>query len=155
VRRKTQYIYCQKVKGRWAGSSTLKLLLSLLYPTPRSSSLIHLQRRHRTKRRESPLLAKEGTVEGISLSARNTLRLKGSFTCHKVGTLDRLFNFPSEGRRVEDFFYTQKKFDGFGRVRTRELGNQMPATRPPKPSSSTVTSAVNKLRFIDIFTVKY
>jgi hypothetical protein len=119
-----------KVKGHLAGSSTLKLL-SLLYPTPWSSSLIHLQRRHRTKRHESPLLAKEGTVfvEGISLSAHNTPRLIGSFTCRKVGTWDRLFNFPSEGRRAEDFF-TQKKSNGFGRVRTCKLGNQRPARKP-------------------------
>jgi hypothetical protein len=35
------------------------------------SSLIHLQRRHRTKWRESHLLMKEGTIEGVSLAARN------------------------------------------------------------------------------------
>jgi hypothetical protein len=29
--------------------------------------------------------------------------MSGSFTCPKVGTWDRLFNFPSEGRRAEDF----------------------------------------------------
>jgi hypothetical protein len=80
------FVFMLKVKGRLAGSSTLKLL-SLLYPTPRSSSLINLQRRHRTKRRESPLLAKEGTVEGISLSAQNTPRMKVSFTCRKVGII--------------------------------------------------------------------
>jgi hypothetical protein len=94
----------KRLKGRWAGSSTLKLFKFIVpYPLKVVSSLIHLQRRHRTKRRESPLLAKEGTVEGISLSARNAPRLRGSFTCRKVGTWDRLFNFPSEGRRAEDF----------------------------------------------------
>jgi hypothetical protein len=31
----------------------------------------------------------------------------GSFTCRKVGTWDRLFNFPSEGRHAEGF-YEQK-----------------------------------------------
>jgi hypothetical protein len=76
--------------------------------TPWRSSLIHLQRRHHTKRRESPLLVKEGTfIEGILLVIRNLLQLLGSFTCHKVGTRDRLFNFPSDGRRAEDF-YTEK-----------------------------------------------
>jgi hypothetical protein len=34
-------------------------------------------------------------------------RLKGSFTCPKVGTRDRLFNFPSEGRRAEDYLYSK------------------------------------------------
>jgi hypothetical protein len=56
-------MHIKKVKGRLAGSSALQLLDSLLCPTPNSSSSspIHLQRRHRTKRCESPLLAKEGT----------------------------------------------------------------------------------------------
>jgi hypothetical protein len=30
--------------------------------------------------------------------------MRGSFTCCKVGTWDRLFNFPSEGRQAEDFY---------------------------------------------------
>jgi hypothetical protein len=30
--------------------------------------------------------------------------MRGSFTCRKVGTWDRLFNFPSEGRQAEDFY---------------------------------------------------
>jgi hypothetical protein len=71
--------------------------------TPWRSSLIHLHRRHHTKRRESHLLAKEGTfIEGILQAIRNLLQLLGSFTCRKVGTWDRLFNFPSEGRHAED-----------------------------------------------------
>jgi hypothetical protein len=44
---------------------------ALCAPLKVISSLIHLQRRHRTKRRERHLLAKEGTIKGISLSARN------------------------------------------------------------------------------------
>jgi hypothetical protein len=128
-----------------AGSSALKLLLSLLYPTPRSSSLIHLQRRHRTKRRESPLLTKEGTVEGISLSARNTPRLKGSFTCRKIGTWDRLFNFPSEGRRAEDFLHRKKtqRLRPGSNPRTREPEASTQTTRPPKPSISPPKSSVH------------
>jgi hypothetical protein len=39
-------------------TATVKFIVPFPY---RSSSLIHLQRRHRTKRHESPLLAKEGT----------------------------------------------------------------------------------------------
>jgi hypothetical protein len=44
----------------WRGLSALQLL-ELIVPYPCRSYLIHLQRRHRTMRRESPLLAKEGT----------------------------------------------------------------------------------------------
>jgi hypothetical protein len=40
---------------------------------------------------------------GILPAARNELQLLGSFTCPKVGTWDRLFDFPSEGRHAEDF----------------------------------------------------
>jgi hypothetical protein len=95
--------------------------------TPWRSSLIHIQRRHHTKRRESPLLTKEGTfIEGILLAIRNLLQLLGSFTWRKGGAWDRLFNFPSEGRHAEDFVH-RKKSNGFGRVWTRELGNQRPA----------------------------
>jgi hypothetical protein len=73
---------------------------------PDEVPLIHLQRRHHTKRRESPLLAKEETfIEGILLAILNLLQLQGSFTCRKVGTWDRLFNFPSEGRHAEDFVH--------------------------------------------------
>jgi hypothetical protein len=71
------------------------------------------------------------------------LQLLGSLTCPKVGTWDRLFNFPSEGRHAEDF-YTRK----IQRVRpglnprTREPEASMLTTRPPKPSLSTYTYAV-------------
>jgi hypothetical protein len=37
-------------------------------------------------------------------AARNELQLLGSFTCPKVGTWDRLFDFPSEGRHAEAGF---------------------------------------------------
>jgi hypothetical protein len=35
---------------------------------------------------------------------RNELQLLGSFTCPKVGTWDRLFDFSFEGRHAEDFY---------------------------------------------------
>jgi hypothetical protein len=62
-------------------------------------------------------------------------RLKGSFTCPKVGTWDRLFNFPSEGRRAEDF-HTEKiqRLRPGSNPRTRELEASTQTTRPPKPS---------------------
>jgi hypothetical protein len=97
--------YKKWLKVAWRCLSALQLLASIV-PYPLRSSLIHLQRRHRTKRRESPLLAKEGTViEGIWLATRNSPQLLGSFTCHKVGTWDRLFNLPSGGRHAEDFLH--------------------------------------------------
>jgi hypothetical protein len=40
----------------------------------------------------------------IMPEARNELQLLGSFTCPKVGTWDRLFDFTSEGRHAEDFY---------------------------------------------------
>jgi hypothetical protein len=48
--------------------------------------------------------------------------LKGPFTCRKSAT----WEFASELRHGEDFFRPEKS-DGFGRVRTRELGYQRPA----------------------------
>jgi hypothetical protein len=36
--------------------------------------------------------------------------MRVSFTCRKVGTWDRLFNFPSEGRHAEDFLITWYTF---------------------------------------------
>jgi hypothetical protein len=49
---------------------------------------------------------KEGRKLNIRIlsAARNELQLLGSFTCPKFGTWDRLFDFPSEGRRAEDFY---------------------------------------------------
>jgi hypothetical protein len=82
-------------KGREAGVySALQVEEADCTLTPWRSSLIHLQKRHHTKRSEGPLLAKEGNfIEGILLANRNLLQLLGSFTCRKVGTWDRLFNF--------------------------------------------------------------
>jgi hypothetical protein len=37
-------------------------------------------------------------------AAHNKLQLLGSFTCPKVGTWDRLLDFPSEGRHAEEFY---------------------------------------------------
>jgi hypothetical protein len=63
----------------------------------------------------------EGRKLNIRLlpASRNELQLLGSFTVPKVGTWDRLFDM----LRI----FTSENSDGFGRVRTRELGNQRPA----------------------------
>jgi hypothetical protein len=117
-----------KVKGREAGVySALQLEETDCTCTPWRSLFIHLQRRHHTKRRESPLLAKAKTfIEGILLTIRNLLQLLGSFTYRKVGTWDRLFNFPSEGRHAEDFVHRKnpKASAGF------EPANQRPSCEP-------------------------
>jgi hypothetical protein len=43
-------------------------------------------------------------------------KLMGFLTCHKAGTWDILFYFPSEGRHTEDFFWMPEKSNDFGRV---------------------------------------
>jgi hypothetical protein len=55
--------------------------------------------------------------------------MRGSFTCCKVGTWDKLFNFPSEERHAEDF-YTQKNPTASAGFEPANSGT----TRPPKPS---------------------
>ena len=57
-----------------------------------------------TKRRERPLLAKEGTIPAIYPAIRNSRKLLGSLTCRKAGTWDRFFYFPSGRRHAEDFY---------------------------------------------------
>ena len=63
----------------------------------------------------------------IHLANPEFTKVLGSFTCRKAGTWDRFFHFPSEGKHAEDYSDTRKKSNGFGRVRTRELGYQRPA----------------------------
>ena len=46
--------------------------------------------------------------EGIYLANPEFTEVLGSFTCHKAGTWDRFFHFPSEGRHVEDYSDTRK-----------------------------------------------
>ena len=66
-----------------------------------------------TKRRERPLLAKEGTIPGIYLAIRNSRKLPVSLTCRKAGTWNRFFYFPSRGRHAEDFYIHRKASAGF------------------------------------------
>jgi hypothetical protein len=66
-------------------------------------------------------------------AAPNELQLLGSFTCPKVGTWDRLFDFPSEGRLAEDFFIRKiRRLRPGLNPRTREPEASMLTTRPPK-----------------------
>jgi hypothetical protein len=125
-----------KGKGRKAGVySALQLEEADCTLTPWRSSLIHLQRRHHTTRRESHLLAKKGTfIEGILLAIRNLLQLLGSFTWRKVGTA-YLTSPPKEG--MLRILYTEKiqRLRPGLNPRTREPEASMRTTRPPKPSS--------------------
>ena len=69
----------------------------------------------------------------------------GSFTCHKAGTWDRFFYFPSEGRHTEDFPDSRKiqRLRPGWNPRSRVPVASMLTTRPPKPSTTTDASAAN------------
>jgi hypothetical protein len=57
-----------------------------------------------TERYTAPQLVKEGTMwREFSYLSSNLHRQVGSFTCRKIGTWDRFFYFPTEGRHAEDF----------------------------------------------------
>ena len=84
-----------------------------------------------TKRRERPLLEKEGTI----LAIRNLRKLLGYLTCRKAGTWDRFFYFPSGGRHAEDFYV--RKIQGLRPGLNPQAWvpeASMLTTRPPKPS---------------------
>jgi hypothetical protein len=67
-------------------------------------------------------------------AARNELQLLGSFTCPKVGTWGRLFDFPSEGRHADDFCIRKiRRLRPGLNPRTREPEASMLTARPPKP----------------------
>jgi hypothetical protein len=73
----------------------------------------------------------------ILSAARNELQLLGSFTCPKVGTWDRLFDFPSEGKHAEDFYIRKiRRLRPGLNPRTREPEASMLTSRPSKPLHS-------------------
>ena len=84
------------------GSYSTAALRHIVFFLERVPSFISRGAAH-TKRRERPLLAKEGTIPGIYLAIRNSRKLLGSLTFRKAGTWDRFFYFPSGGRHTEDF----------------------------------------------------
>jgi hypothetical protein len=91
-----------------------------------------------TYQRERPLLAREGNWREFSQQPVIHHRSWDFLTCPKVGTWDRLFYFPSEGRHAEDFFTSGKiqRLQSDSNPRTREPEASMLTTRPPKPSST-------------------
>jgi hypothetical protein len=58
----------------------------------------------------------------FGLRFRLPRKSQGSFTCRKSATWDRRLYFTSEGRHAVDF--SREKYDGFGWVRTSDLGYQ-------------------------------
>jgi hypothetical protein len=129
-----------KGKGRFAGpvqhcSLMADCTLAPEYFLPSSPEAL------RSKRRERPLPAKEGSItQGILPASRNLMQALVSFTCPKVGTWGRLFNFPSEGTHAEDFYIRkiQRLRPGLN-PRTREPEASMLTTRPPKSSPPGLT----------------
>jgi hypothetical protein len=69
--------------------------------------------------------------------ARLPRNIQESFTCRKSTTWDRRLYFPSEGRRVEDFFALKNPTASVGTI------GQHATSRPPKPLSVHVTVSVN------------
>ena len=93
-----------------------------------------------TSRLQEILAAKGGTTWGrngrwiLPENVRLPRNIQGSFTCRKSTTWDRRLYFPSEGRRVEDFFALKNPTASVG----FELANvgakgQHGTSRPPTP----------------------
>jgi len=91
----------------------------------------------RLKRRERTPAAEGGNMgekfPRILPKVATPTSLLGSFTCRKFTTWDRRLNFPSEGRRAEDFFF-------------RRIRRLRPGLNPPTriPDASTLTSRPRK-----------
>ena len=115
------------LQGFFFNTATVRPIVFL----PPTSSRIHLQRRHASYRCARPLPAKAGTSRSVIYE--NPL---GPFTCHKAGTWDILFYFPSEGSYTEDYPDVRKiqRFRPGLNPRTRVPVSSMLTTRPPKPS---------------------
>jgi len=72
------------------------------------SSARRPQRHLHVKRRESPLVARNGSgremADKFGRGTRLPRNFQGSLTCCKSATWDRRLYFPSKGRRAKDFF---------------------------------------------------
>ena len=84
---------------------------------------------HRQVSSPETLLVKGGTtwarngLWNLPENARLPRNFQGSFTCRKSTTWDKWLDFPSEGRRAEDFFFSLRKI----------RPGQHATSRPPKP----------------------
>ena len=108
---------------------------------PTTISRIHLQSAtHHTDTRD--LYQRRRELLPINFASKSVIHQNslGSFTCHKAGTWDRFFYFPSEGRHTEDFPDARKiqRLRPGLNPRTRVPEASMLTTRPPKPSGSVV-----------------
>jgi hypothetical protein len=86
-----------------------------LYPYPNEFRHSTSEALH-TKRRERPLLAKDGTKteKSILLATRDLRKLLGSFTCRKAGTWDTYFTSPPKEGMLR-IFTAPEKSNSFGR----------------------------------------
>jgi hypothetical protein len=84
-----------KVKGCMWGLSALQPV-GRLYPCPQWVPLIHLQRRHAPHRHEKPLVAKEGTIQGILLAHTRFFYMPQSWD------MGQILSLPLQ-RHAEDF----------------------------------------------------
>ena len=84
----------------------------------------------------------------LSENARLPRNIQGSFTCRKSATWDKRLYFPSEGRRLEDFFRPEKS-DGFGGVEPANLGtkSQHATSGKPKPLCLSHTKLILRKSF--------
>jgi hypothetical protein len=85
-----------------------------------------------TKRRERPLLAKDGMIPRSEFSCNSWFTaIARIFYMSQSWDMGHIFYFPSEGRHTEDFYRTGKikRLRPGSNPRTRVL-----TTRPPKPS---------------------
>jgi hypothetical protein len=83
--------------------STAALWLIVFLPPEIVPSFISIGAPHQAAREASNNEGRKLNTR-ILPASRNLLQVLGSLTCPKVGTWDRLFNFPSEGRHAEDFY---------------------------------------------------
>ena len=97
-----------------------------LYPCPQWVPLIHLQRRHAPLRHERPLLAKEGTIQGILLAHSIIHGGTGFFYMPKNWDMGQILSIPFWRKACGGFFRCPKKSNDFGQVWTCELGYQRP-----------------------------
>jgi len=104
-------------------------------PTWRTSDLElppRLKRRERTPAAEGGAMGEK--LPRILPKVATSTSLLGSSTCRKFTTWDRLLYFPSEGRRVEDFFVRKiRRLRPDLNPRTWVPEASTLTSRPPKP----------------------
>jgi hypothetical protein len=83
--------------------STAALRLIVLSPPEIVPSFISRGAPHQAARETTTSEGRKLNTQ-ILPATRNLPQLLGSFTCPKVGTWGRIFDFPSEGRYAEDFY---------------------------------------------------